>query len=32
MNNSNNTVGISINNSLPTVSKFDFNDAEPVLD
>ena len=32
MNNSNNTVGISINNSLPTVSKFEFNDAEPVLD
>ena len=32
MNNSSNTNGLSMTHSLPTVSKFEFNDAEPVLD
>lgn len=32
MNNSNGTNVLSMTPSLPTVSKFEFNDAEPVLD
>lgn len=32
MHNSNITNTLSIPNSVPTVSKFEFNDAEPVLD